>query len=64
MEIQTIRINFKKQNTTFSERERFMNEEIIKQIDAFRLNGLFTKDHEVISKNASSFAVKFTLIRR
>jgi hypothetical protein len=63
METHTIRVNFKKENLTFGEREKFMNEEILRHINNFRDNGLFTQDHEVISKTGSAFSVKFTLAR-
>lgn len=63
METHTIRINFKSGDLTFGQREKFMNEEILKHIDNFRLNGLFVKDHEILTKTASSFSVKFTLVR-
>jgi hypothetical protein len=63
METQTIRINFKPGNLTFGQREKFMNEEILKHIENFKINGLFVKQHEIISKTSSLFSVKFTLIR-
>jgi hypothetical protein len=64
METQTIKVNFKKANQSFGEREKFINEEIQRQINSFRLVGLFTKDHEVTSKTGGAFSVKYTLIRR
>jgi hypothetical protein len=63
METQIIRSNFKSGELTFGQREKFMNEEILKHIDNFRSNGLLVKDHEILTKTASSFSVKFTLVR-
>ena len=63
MQIQTIRTSFKKTNLSYGEREKFINEGIVKQIDIFRANGLFVKQHDVISKTGSNFSVKYTLVR-
>jgi hypothetical protein len=63
METQIIRSNFKSGELTFGQREKFMNEEILRHIDNFRANGLYVQQHEIITKTGSSFSVKFDLVR-
>jgi|LakMenE01Jun11ns_1017448.scaffolds.fasta_scaffold7935627_1 hypothetical protein len=56
------RIHFKKQNLSFSEREKFINEEILKQIQSFKQKNLYTQSYEVLNKTSSFFSVRFNLI--
>lgn len=63
METQLVKINFKSLNLTFSQREKFINEEILKYIENFKLNGLIVRKYEILSKNASFFSVKFELVK-
>ena len=48
-------------NTTFNDRERTINVEIQKIIDAYSKRGLTVVDREVTTKTATHANVKFTL---
>ena len=48
-------------DTTFNSRERVINVEIQKLIDAYSKRGLTVVDREVVNKTATHANVKFTL---
>jgi hypothetical protein len=48
-------------NTTFNSRERTINVEVQKLIDAYSKRGLTVVDREVVNKTATHANVKFTL---
>jgi hypothetical protein len=62
MDVKTIRIQIPNQILTLSEREKIVNEQILKLIDSFRKEGFFTKQHEIINRTSSFYSVRFTLL--
>jgi hypothetical protein len=62
MIIENVKIPIKNSpNTTFNDRERTINVEIQKIIDAYSKIGLTVVDREIVTKTATHANVKFTL---
>jgi hypothetical protein len=58
----TIKIDLKP-NSSFSQREKTINEEIQRNIDLLNSKGLITVSHSVLTKNESFATVSFSLTK-
>lgn len=62
MDVKTIKIQIPNHNLTLSQREKIVNEQILKLIDELKKQGLYTKQHEIINRTSSFYSVRFTLL--
>jgi hypothetical protein len=62
MQTKTIKIQIPAQNLTFSQREKIVNEQILKLIENFKKEGFSTKNHEILNRTVSFYSVRFTFI--
>jgi hypothetical protein len=60
---ETVVIKIKDGNLSFSDRERIINTQILKQIDSFKSKGFIVIDHNILNKNNSHATVNFSLKR-
>ena len=60
---ETVVIKIKDGNLSFSDRERIVNTEILKQIDSFKSKGFIVIDHNILNKTNSHATVNFSLKR-
>lgn len=56
-----IKIKTKKENMSYSEREKFINTEIQKIIDSYNQQGYIVLGHNVLNKASMHTSVEFTL---
>ena len=60
MQIKTIKIQIPNENLTFSQREKLVNEKILKFIEEFKKQRLYTKQYEILNRTVSFYSVRFT----
>jgi hypothetical protein len=60
MQTKIIKIQLPNENFTFSQREKLVNEKILKLIEEFKKQRLYTKQHEVLNRTVSFYSVRFT----
>lgn len=56
-----VKVEMKKPNLSFSEREKHINTEIQRKIDNYNSTGFFVVEHKVVNKSGSSATVEFSL---
>jgi hypothetical protein len=56
-----VKIKTKKENMSYSEREKFINTEIQKTIDLYNQRGFIVIEHNVLNKASMHTSVEFTI---